>query len=219
MEIVSNADLLNVACGFHAGDASQIIRTIQHGANHHKLIGAHPSFPDLQGFGRRYMDMEQEELQDVIFFQIATIHGICSSLGTSLHHVKAHGALYNAACHREKEATALISQVIKFGKNVALLAPAGSLMAEMATAAGIMLIKEGFADRKYLQDLTLMKRSENGSILLKPEEVLKQYETICQGFVYDVNNQKINIEADTICIHGDHPHLSKILKLFHESRN
>lgn len=215
--IIGLAQLANVACGFHGGDYSSIIATIDLMKAHKIKVGAHPSFPDFQGFGRRYLQMEFEDLVSCIFFQIASLKGICEAMGISLNHVKAHGALYNACCSNEKEAIAFVMAVKKVGKDIPILSMPGSVLEKICETENMIFWRESFADRGYLSNLNLVPRSEAGAVLTDAVQVKKQYEDLCRGQVIDVSGVKHALASDTVCIHGDHPHLKEIAKILYNS--
>lgn len=210
--ILANADLINVACGFHAGDFTNIISTLEKATERGIKIGAHPSYPDLQGFGRRYMSMTEKEIYDLTTFQISTIYGLCTKYKTRLNHVKAHGALYHTVSHG-KLGEAFLKAIIDFDKLITILAPSGSELYRLCISHGVSCMQEAFADRKYDKSMQLVSRNVEGSVYHSAEPMIKQYQTICEGYVIDESNEIRNIQADTICIHGD----NKSLELFFES--
>lgn len=207
------AGLANVACGFHGGDYASIIGTLKMLKASDIKVGAHPSFPDLQGFGRRYIDMDFEDLVTCLFYQIASLKGLCEAMGIALNHVKAHGALYNACCKNEKEAKAMIQAVKKVSSDLMVLTQPNSVMEKMAAAENLNVLRESFADRAYQSDLSLVSRLEPGAVLMDPEQVKKQYEDLCNGQIVDVQGNPHVLLSDTVCIHGDHPRLGEIAVL------
>lgn len=211
--IVTLAQLANVSCGFHGGDYATIVATLQLMKAHNIQVGAHPSFPDLQGFGRRYINMDMDDLCSCIFFQIAILQGVCTALGIEMKHVKAHGALYNAATKQEKEARALVRAVKKVSTGLTVLTMPNALLENIALNEGLTVMRESFADRVYHPDLSLVSRQETGAVLTDPEQVKQQYEELCSGWICDREGNKYKLESDTVCIHGDHPNLGAIAKL------
>ena len=208
--ITEIADLANVACGFHGGDYRSILSTLESMKKNNIKVGAHPSFPDLQGFGRRYMEMEFDDLVLCIFYQLATLKGLCDALNIPLHHVKAHGALYNVSCKKEKEASALVEAVKKMKMDVTILTQPGSVLEALCTKENLPVLRESFADRAYNEDLSLVSRNEPGAVLTDAEAVKLQFENLCDGKVTDKAGNLQDLVSDTICIHGDHPALSDI---------
>lgn len=211
--IVSLAQLANVACGFHGGDYTNIVATLLLMKNHNIHVGAHPSFPDLQGFGRRYMNMDEDDLFLCLFFQIAGLWGVCSALGIEMKHVKAHGALYNACAEHEKEAQALVKAIRKVSTDLAVLTMPDSKLEYIAQNEGLKVMRESFADRAYNSDLSLVSRQKADAVIIEPTLVKKQYEDLCNSQVYDREGNKHKLESDTVCIHGDHLKLNEIKKI------
>mgnify|MGYP000016346488 CR=1 FL=1 len=211
--ITDIADLVNVACGFHGGDYNAIVSTLESMKKNHIKVGAHPSFPDLQGFGRRYMEMEFDDLVSCIFYQIATLKGLCDALQIPLHHVKAHGVLYNVCCKKEKEASALVEAVKKMKTDLTILTQPGSVLEAICGKENLPVLRESFADRAYNEDLSLVSRNEPGAVLTDPVAVKMQFENLCKGKVIDKAGNVHDLISDTVCIHGDHAALSDIAAL------
>lgn len=212
--IVALAQLANVSCGFHGGDYITIVTTLQLMKAHNIQVGAHPSFPDLQGFGRRYINMDKDDLCSCIFFQIASLQGLCTALDIEMKHVKAHGALYNACTNLEKEAYAMVRAVKKVSSGLTVLTMPNSMLENIALNEGLTVMRESFADRAYNPDLSLVSRQEPGALLAEPEQVKKQYEELCSGWISDLQGKKYKLETDTVCIHGDHMKLMEIKNIF-----
>ncbi|MFM2393305.1 MAG: 5-oxoprolinase subunit PxpA [Bacteroidota bacterium] len=200
--ILANADMINVACGFHAGDFSSIINTIKKAGENGIKIGAHPSYPDLQGFGRRFMTMNEKEIYDLTTFQIATIYGLCKRFNIKLHHVKAHGALYHTVSYG-KLGEAYLKAIKDFDSALTVLAPSDSDLYHLCLVNGLNCMQEAFADRRYNANMQLLNRSEEGSVYHQADSIISQYKNICDGYVIDHADTKRNITAQTICIHGD----------------
>ncbi len=205
LEYVSSA---NLACGFHAGDPVVMARTVKLAAAKGVSIGAHPSYPDLQGFGRRSMNMTPEEIEATILYQLGALDGFARVAGTRLNHVKAHGALYNDAVLDEKIAKAYVQAVARFNPSLWLVASASSpLVFDTARQAGLKVLREAFADRAYNADGTLVSRQIKGSMLAEPAQVAAQVvRMVKEHQVIALDGTPVALEADTICIHGDGPH-------------
>ena len=202
----------NIACGFHAGDPYTIEKTIELAIENKVRIGAHPSYPDLSGFGRRKMHIPSNELKSIIKYQISSLQGLCSSHGTKVEYVKPHGALYNSITHDKKEATAVIEAVQEMGTNLSLMGLANSPLKQLAQEMGINFIAEAFADRRYSLDGRLVSRTISGSTLDNPTEVSKQVLSIIKDKrVKTINGNLLEIQAQSICIHGDNPRAVEIL--------
>ncbi len=207
----------NIACGFHGGDPVHIQRTIRLAITHKVRIGAHPSYPDLEGFGRRKMDIALEELKAILIYQVAALKGLVESEGGTLSYVKPHGALYNKASVEASEAQAIIAALKSIGSNLALMGLAGSEMEKAANEMDVDFISEAFGDRKYELDGSLMSRSKPDAVFSKVEEVVKQVESIVfDKRVETTAGKYISIQADSICIHGDNPMALEFLKGLHQ---
>jgi len=207
----------NIACGFHGGDPLQIENTIKKALKYEVQIGAHPSYPDLAGFGRRKIDLSHEELKAAIKYQIAALKGMVQSLGGELKYVKAHGALYNSIAHDEREAETFLSAVKEMDSNLAILGLAGSPFQNYCEDNGWQFLREGFLDRRYLQDGRLMARKEKGSVLESVQESIDQLKTIVNKETVETSSGTfIPMKVDSLCIHGDNPLAEHILKAIHE---
>lgn len=201
MDYVSS---INVACGFHAGDASTIRKTVETALKKGVKIGAHPGFPDLQGFGRREMKLTATEVFDIVLYQVSALKGICEAYGTKLHHVKPHGALYNQAAKNPEIAEAIAKAVKKIDEKLIFYGLAGSHLISEAERIGMQTASEVFADRTYQPDGTLTSRSQPNALIHDTEKSLEQvWQMISQKKVKAVNGEIIPIKAETICIHGD----------------
>lgn len=195
---------INVACGFHAGDPLIMDETVRLAIKHNVKIGAHPSYPDLQGFGRREMNLTPKEIYTMILYQLGALNAIVEVNGATLHHVKPHGALYNQSANDEKIADAVIRAVKDFNPNVILYCLSGSLMAKMAEQEGLKVHHEVFADRNYNDDGTLVHRKYPNALIKDEKQMLEHVERIIRSKkILTIHNKLIDIKADTICIHGD----------------
>jgi UPF0271 protein len=167
-------------------------------------IGAHPSFPDLQGFGRRVMALTPAEVYDAVLYQISAIKGICESMGGSLHHVKPHGALYNQAAKDKKLAQAIAQAVKALDNKLILYGLSGSYLISEAEQIGLRTASEVFADRTYQSDGNLTPRSESNALIVETETAVAQVlQMIKEHSVTATNNEIVSLQAETICIHGD----------------
>jgi len=194
----------NVACGFHGGDPLHIETTIKKALEHGVKVGAHPSYPDLAGFGRRKMELPKAELKAVLKYQISALKGMTESLGGRLGYVKPHGALYNAAANSETDSLTIIEAVREVDSNLILMGLAGSTTEEVASQEQMPFVAEAFADRKYLADGKLMPRARAGSVLNDPALAAEQVLSIVQHHkVKSDTGVAVNISAQSICIHGD----------------
>ncbi|NJN42555.1 MAG: 5-oxoprolinase subunit PxpA [Flammeovirgaceae bacterium] len=207
----------NVACGGHAGNEQIMIETVELAKFHNTKIGAHPSFPDRENFGRLDMEISPRELTKVLVEQIELLSTILSKRGLKLNHVKAHGALYNKASVDEPTANAIILAMTNF-TDLKIYAPWKSVLAHVACNAKIDVMYEAFADRNYNSDLTLVSRKLPNALLHDPDEIATHVlRMIVDGKVKTVSHQEVNIKADTLCIHGDNPDALTIVKHLHKT--
>lgn len=196
----------NIACGFHAGDPMVMQRTVQLAVQHNVAIGAHPGFPDLVGFGRRALDTTPDEIENDVLYQIGALAAFARANGTSLVHVKAHGALYNLAAVREDVARAIAQAIARFDSNLVMVGLANSKMVDAARAVGLRFAREGFADRAYNRDGTLRSRREPGALITDPARAAAQaLQMVRDRCVTTPEGEHIAIEVDTLCLHGDNP--------------
>lgn len=207
----------NIACGFHGGDPFHIENTIKKALKYGVQIGAHPSYPDLQGFGRRKMQVPANELKAIIKYQIAAIKGMTESLGGELTYVKPHGALYNTAADDEIVASSIIQAIKEIDGNLKILGLAGSQMKSIALREGIRFIAEAFADRKYTNNGRLKSRTQTGAVLHDPKKATEQVlSLVMDKEVISDENQAVRVAAKSICIHGDNPNVEVILQTIDE---
>lgn len=203
--IMPHISSCNIACGFHSGDPMTIHKTILLAKINDVNIGAHPSFPDLQGFGRREMQMDSQELKQIICYQISALKGMVEAEGETLKHVKPHGALYNMAANQSDYAHAIIDAIQSVDPNLTLFGLSGSLITQIAQEKGIDFRHEVFIDRRYEDDLTLRSRKHEDA-LLNTQEAIEQLEMfVTESAVVTHSQLTKNIDVDTICIHSDTP--------------
>ena len=197
----------NIACGFHAGDPLIMQKTVRLALEHGVAIGAHPGYPDLQGFGRRNMQLSPEEAYAMVLYQIGALRVIAGAAGGRLHHVKPHGALYNAAAKDRSLADAIARAVHAAGDDLLLYGLSGSALIEVGRAAGLRTCSEVFADRSYQADGSLTPRGQPGALIDNTEKAVAQaLEMVRNQRVKSIDGQWVPLQADTICIHGDGPH-------------
>ncbi len=201
LPLISSA---NIACGFHAADPMVMERTTVLAAANGIGMGAHPGFPDLQGFGRREMKLSPAEVKALIVYQIGALSAFVKAAGGSLQHVKAHGALYNMAGKDEKLAMAICEGIKAVDGSLIVLGQSGSRMEEAAKKLGLPFAKEVFADRAYEEDGSLVARSKSGAMIEDEEEAVNRViRMIKEGKVRTVTGKEISIQADSVCVHGD----------------
>ena len=199
----------NIACGFHAGDPLVMDRTVKMAAAHGVGVGAHPGFPDLTGFGRRIMDCSPREIKDYVIYQIGAITAFCGIHGVALQHVKPHGSLYNMAVGNEPVARSLIEALAAVDGNLILVTLAGrhgDLMARIGKDTGIRIAMEAFPDRAYTSEGALVSRRHPGAVVRDPAEAAERaVRMVKERRIIAVDGSSIDIEAHTLCIHGDTP--------------
>ncbi len=203
-ELMDFVSSINIACGFHAGDAGTIRETVQIAQKKGVAIGAHPSFPDLQGFGRRAMSLSTQEIFDIVLYQVSAVKGICEAFGTTLHHVKPHGALYNLAAKDRAVAEAVAESVKKIDQNLIFYGLSGSFLISEAKKIGLKTASEVFADRTYQTDGSLTPRSEPHAMIDSIEKSIEQVlQMVLNRTVTATDGETVPIIAETVCIHGD----------------
>ncbi|QCI12199.1 LamB/YcsF family protein [Pseudomonas putida] len=203
LEIVTSA---NVACGFHAGDPAGILRTLEAAAARGVAVGAHVSYPDLVGFGRRNMNVPAEQLRADVIYQIGALQGLARSVGTQVSYVKPHGALYNTIAADPVQAAAVIQAVLRIDPQLKLVCLANSPLIGWATEAGLKCVAEAFADRAYTAQGTLVSRGRPGAVLHDAELIAQRMlRLVRDGEIEAEDGQVIRLQADSICVHGDSP--------------
>ncbi len=208
LDIVTSA---NIACGLHAGDPLVMRHTVAMAMARDVAVGAHPGYPDLQGFGRRALSMGAEELEAIILYQLGALAGFVAAAGGRLIHVKPHGALYNTAARDPKVAAAIARAVMSFDPQLIVVALPGSALAEAAASEGLSVATEGFADRAYQEDGTLVPRSHPGAVIHDPARAAaRAVQMVTEGTVEAITGETIDLEIDTLCIHGDTPNAPAI---------
>jgi len=197
----------NIACGFHAGDAAVMRRTVRACKANQVAIGAHPGLPDLSGFGRREMRITPDEAYEMVIYQIGALMGFVRSEDAVLRHVKPHGALYNMAAADSALAEAIAEAVYRVDPGLILFGLAGSELTKAGIRRGLLVAEEAFADRTYRADGTLTPRSEANAVLQDSVEAAEQALLIVRdGLAWTGDGGTTSIAADTVCIHGDSPH-------------
>ena len=199
--------IANVACGFHASDPTVMAHTVRLAKRHKVRVGAHPSLPDLQGFGRREMKMQPEELTDCIVYQVGALKGFLERDGMDLFHIKPHGSLYGMAAKSQEVAKAVADAAKVF--NVPVLGMAGTLHEQVYAAAGLEFISEYYADLDYADDGTVIITREHHAVDPKraAEGALR---AVKDGVAKSVNGNKVHVRADCICVHSDTPNAVEV---------
>jgi 5-oxoprolinase (ATP-hydrolysing) subunit A len=194
----------NIAAGFHGGDPSVLRRTIRLAKASGVAIGAHPGFPDLAGFGRRDMLVSPSEAEDFVLYQVAAVAGVAAAEDVRLQHVKPHGALFNMAARDAALAAAIARAVAAFDKTLILFGPPDSELDRAGRAAGLRVAAEGFADRAYEADGSLVSRTKPGAVVSDGDQVVKRaIRLVRDRVVTAVDGSDLSLRVDTICVHGD----------------
>jgi UPF0271 protein len=203
MPYISSA---NIACGFHAGDPATIRKTVRLALDNGVAVGAHPSLPDLMGFGRRTMRISPQDMYDLVVYQAGAVEAFARAAGAKLHHVKCHGALYNMAANDEALSDAMVRAVKDLGAGVILYCLSRSKNFELAKKAQIPVAGEVFADRGYSDDGTLAPRDRPGGMIEDPQQSVAQVLGMIEGgYVTSLGGKRVPVAADTLCLHGDQP--------------
>ncbi len=196
----------SVACGFHAGDPGVMRDTVALAAAHGVAVGAHPGFPDLEGFGRREIQVAPADVEDFVAYQVGALAAIAAAQGVRLQHVKPHGALFNMAARDAALADAIARATAVIDRSLILFGLPGSELIAAGTRAGLRTACEGFADRAYSPDGALVSRQQPGSVIDDPDAVVtRAMRMVRDGFVDAVDGRAIAIRVDTLCVHGDTP--------------
>lgn len=203
LQVVTSA---NIACGFHGGDPPTLRRVCTWAADAGVRIGAQVSYPDLQGFGRRAMAVDPAELQDMVLYQLGALDAFAQVAGTEIAYVKPHGALYHAAASDQSVARAVVGATAEYDPSCAVLGPGGSALLEAADAAGLESVAEGFADRGYLPDGTLVPRGADGAVLHDVTEVAaRAVRMVHDQAVIAIDGTRVPLPVRSLCVHGDTP--------------
>jgi len=200
MQYISSA---NVACGWHGGDPLVLRKTVQMAKARGVGIGAHPSYPDRMGFGRRVIPLTYEETRDYIVYQIGALWAFCKAEGVPLQHVKLHGAFYNALVKDPELAKAAGEAMVEIDPNLIMLALPGSELDKAARAVGLRVAREAFADRAYNDDGTLVSRKISGSVITDPQVAAQRFVDFCHGKVITITGKELKLQVDSICLHSD----------------
>jgi UPF0271 protein len=202
--VLSSVSSANVACGYHAGDPTIMRETVELCVASGVAVGAHVSYPDLVGFGRRDMACSPQEAYDYCVYQIGALQAFCKAKKTELQHVKPHGAMYNRAARDKKLAGAIAAAVRDSCPGAILMGLAGSEFERAAEETKIKFASEAFADRAYLKDGSLMPRSQEGAVIHDAKLAARRVvQMVTRGTVTAIDGAEIQFKADTICLHGD----------------
>lgn len=213
-------DRVSIACGGHAGDAASMARALRLAAAHEVAVGAHPSYPDRAQFGRRVLAATADEIAAWVTQQTEALAEQAARLGLRLAHVKPHGALYNVAAGDAEVAQAIACAVARFDPGLLLIGLAGSRLVAAGEAAGLSVLNEGFADRRYQTDGRLVSRETRGALLTEPDMAAQQALALARGeAVAALGGGRLRIRVDTLCLHSDTPDALKIAQAIHAALN
>lgn len=215
MDYVSS---INIACGFHAGDAHVMRRTVEQAIQKGVAIGAHPGLQDLNGFGRREIKVSPSEVYDIVLYQIGALHAFTRSMGARLHHVKPHGALYNMAARDIVIADAIARAVKDFDPSLLFVGQAGTKLIESASNLGLRGISEVFADRTYQENGLLTPRTSEHSLIHDEEIACKHVlRMVLEKKIMTLQRTELAIDVQTICIHGDGRNALQFARVIHQT--
>ncbi|HUQ99915.1 MAG TPA: 5-oxoprolinase subunit PxpA [Gemmatimonadaceae bacterium] len=210
LDLVSSA---NIACGFHAGDAVTMSDTVFAAKQRGVSIGAHPSYPDLPGFGRRELGLPPAQISFHVTAQLRALRDVCNAAGARMSYVKPHGALYNRAARDAAAAEAIVAAVLSVDPDLALLGLPGSAIAAAAANKGISFAGEAFIDRAYASDSTLVPRSESGALIEDVDEAVERALVLARDHaVRAITGERLSVEAQSLCVHGDNPNAATLLR-------
>lgn len=216
-EVMPYVSSANIACGYHAGDPATIRRTVRLAVDHGVAVGAHPSLPDLQGFGRRAMKISPQDMYDLVVYQAGAVEAFARAAGAKLHHVKCHGALYNMAANDEALSDAMCRAVRDLGERVFIYVLSGSKNYSIARTLGLPAIGEVFADRGYADDGTLAPRGTPGAMIEDAGKAVQQALGMVEGgAVTSLSGKRVPVAPDTLCLHGDQPGAVRFAKALRE---
>lgn len=212
-EVIPLVSSCNIACGMHAGDPVVMGSTVAMAAEAGIAIGAHPGYPDLQGFGRRDLNLLLDEAYAYIVYQVGALAGFCAARGVELRHVKPHGQLYNRAAIDAPLAEAIACAVRDVDPNLVLVGLANGALVESGRNAGLAVAQEFFTDRNYTDEGVLVARSLPNALITDEEFAVKRVVRVAkEGTIESATGKTIEIQADTICVHGDNIHALEFVK-------
>jgi len=213
-QLLSLITSVNIACGGHAGDTLSMRNAVTQALKNSINVGAHPSFPDRENFGRVSIEISEKQLSDSIYQQIMALRAICDELGAKLFHVKPHGAFYNEVAKDKVLGLVLIDVIKRIDPELKLMILAGSPLVKQARQHGLTVIEEAFADRAYLNDGSLAPRNWSGAVIHNPQQALQQVRELIGNMpVKTLNGEPIIINAASICLHGDNEQALEFARL------
>lgn len=217
-EVIKYISSCNIACGFHASDPMVMSDTVKYAKENNVLCGAHPGFSDMQGFGRREMNLSYKEIKSIIQYQIGALYGFLKANNMKLQHVKPHGALYNMASKDYNMAKAICEGIYEFDKDIILLGLSGSELIKAAKDTNLKTANEVFADRAYNDDGSLVSRKKEGAVITDENLAIKRVvKMIKENKVTSINGKEIEIIPQSICVHGDNLKALEFVKKIRET--
>ncbi|MEX2963156.1 5-oxoprolinase subunit PxpA [Microbulbifer sp. TYP-18] len=219
-EVMPYIDMANIACGYHAGDPLSLQGSIRLAKANGVQIGAHPGYPDLAGFGRRSMACQPEEITAMVIYQLGALQGLCRAEGTLVQYVKPHGALYWDTLRDQAVMRALLEAVAQFDSALPLMilaSPQIDRYRQLAAEYGVELLLEAFADRRYGPDGSLLSRTQAGAVLETTAEIIHQAQELARGGVTASDGSRLQVAADTLCVHGDNPQAVAVIREIREA--
>ena len=203
-EIIKYVTSANVACGWHGGDPMVMDRVVKAAAERNVAVGAHPGYPDLMGFGRRKMVLKPSEIKNYVKYQVGALMAFTAGCGMKLQHVAPHGALGNLCQYDREVSRAVCQAVYEIDPSIRIYYCAGAVLGEEAGKMGLQALSEIFADRAYMDDLSLVPRGTKGAMITDEDEAIRRcVQMIKEGKVTSVNGKELDIKGDTLCVHGD----------------
>lgn len=207
----------NIACGLHAGDYNTMANVVKMAIEKGVKIGAHPGYDDIKGFGRRNIAFTNDEIVNMVIYQVGALDGFVKIQGGVLNHVKLHGALYNEAAKNSELTEKIVKALLKLNKDIKYVTLSGSVGYMKAQELGIITLAEGFADRGYTKDGALSPRGSEGAVIHDSELIVERVKCMTEGKpINSVDGSQVTVKADTICVHGDNPQAFEILKSLKE---
>ncbi|MCF8088397.1 MAG: 5-oxoprolinase subunit PxpA [Desulfotignum sp.] len=214
-EVMAHITSANIACGFHAGDPLVMDKTVKLAKEKGVGIGAHPGYPDLLGFGRRPLTCSEAEITRYVIYQVGALQGFCRAHGAEMQHVKPHGALYLDAVENKTVARGVAKGILALNPDllyVALAGKKGETMRQVGAELGLKVVYESFPDRAYTPEGTLVSRKLPGAVISDPNEVAQRAMAMAEGYVVAMDGTRIELEAHSLCVHGDNPAAVALVK-------
>ncbi len=216
-EVIRYVHRVNIACGFHAGDPVVMDRTVQLAKENGVIVGAHPGYRDLAGFGRRFLAMSVHEIENEVLYQIGALAAFCAKHNVKMDHVKPHGALYNYAADNYEVARAIAKAIKDFDPSLKMIVLYNSEMEKAAEDTGLNYLREAFADRHYDAKGRLVSRSVKGSVITDIDIIKNRVRAmIMGGMLESFDGTPVKVKPDTICVHGDNAHALEVAKALKE---